>query len=172
MPTGKLGDLLPHVDLKILDQGTTQRSPNLKTFLRSLAVDGALDLIQRIDPTHDLDRNWRERNVLFASGLATRILFNIGHSEERAARMRPARGFPDWSRIAPSQIELVMPVIGVSLQDASISRQMPLGMLALAIAGVVEHRRRRARSTKRPIISHVNPASPRVGLPLGQHRHG
>jgi hypothetical protein len=34
--------------------------------------------------------------------------------------MCPARGFPDRPGMTPSQIELVIPVIGVSLQDARI----------------------------------------------------
>jgi hypothetical protein len=35
--------------------------------------------------------------------------------------------------MAPSQIELVIPVIGVGLQDAGIPRQMRPGMLAPAV---------------------------------------
>ena len=38
--------------------------------------------------------------------------------------------------------------------------QMRLGMLALAVARVVEHCRWRARATKRPVVPDVNPASP------------
>src|SRR5437762_12720575 len=45
-------------------------------------------------------------------------------------------------------------------------------MFALAVARVIEHRRRRPRSTKTPIVPHVNPASPGVGLGAGQDRHG
>ena len=74
--------------------------------------------------------------------------------------------------MAPGQIELVVPVIGVGLQDAGIPRQMRLRMLAPAVARVVEHRRRRTGSAKRPVVPHINPASPRVGLSLGQDRHG
>src|SRR5258705_131032 len=134
VPTRELGDLLPHIDLKILDQGPAQRPPNIQALLRTLAIDRPLDLEQRIDPTHDLDRNWGERDFLFAGGLAARILFNVGHGKERQPRMRPAPSLPDRSRIAPSQIELVIPVIGVSLQDAGIPGQMRLRMLALAVA--------------------------------------
>ncbi len=64
--------------------------------------------------------------------------------------MDPTRRFPDRSRVAFRQIELIVPVIGVGLQDAGISRQMRLGMLAPAVAGVVEHRRRRPGAAKRP----------------------
>ena len=74
--------------------------------------------------------------------------------------------------MASSQIELIIPIIGVGLQDAGIPGQMCLRVLAPAVARVVEHRRRRAGSTKGLVVPHVNPASPRVGLSLGQYRHG
>src|ERR1700738_5416523 len=61
--------------------------------------------------------------------------------------------------ISPSQIELVIPVIGIRLQDTGISGQMGLGMFALAVARVVEHRRRRPRSTKGPVVPHINPGA-------------
>jgi hypothetical protein len=61
----------------------------------SNAIDGALDLEQRIDPPHDLDRNGRERDLLLAGGLAP--------------RMDPTRRFPDRSRVASRQIELAYP---------------------------------------------------------------
>jgi hypothetical protein len=48
--------------------------------------------------------------------------------------MRPAGSLPDWLWLASRQIELVVPVIGVGLQDAGIPRQMRLRMFALAIA--------------------------------------
>ena len=49
---------------------------------------------------------------------------------------------------------------------------MRLGMLALAVARVVEHRRWRARATKGPVVPDVDPAPSCVGLSLGQYRHG
>src|SRR5215471_17881875 len=58
---GELGELLAHLDLKILNQGPTEPAPNLETLLRTLAIDRSLDLKQRIDPTHDLDRDRGER---------------------------------------------------------------------------------------------------------------
>ena len=47
-------------------------------------------------------------------------------TQQAASRIGPG--------LAPGQIELVVPVIGVGLQDAGISGQMRLGMLALAVA--------------------------------------
>src|SRR5262249_49114375 len=140
-----------------------------KALLRTLAIDRSLDLKECIDPTHRLDRDRREGDFLFAGSLATCVLFNIGHSEERTTCMCPARGFPDRSRFAPSQIELVITIVGVGLQDAGVTRQMRLRMLALAVARVIEYRRRRAGATKRPVVPDVDPASPGVGLSLGQH---
>jgi len=172
MAPGQPGELLAHVELKILDQRLAQRPPRVQTLLRGPADDGTLDLKQGIDPPHDLDRDRGERDVPLAGGLAARVLLDVGHNEERPPRMRPARGLPDRSGLTPGQIELLVPVIGVGLQNAGIPRQMRLRMLAPAVARVVEHRRRWIGPAERPVVPHVNPASPRVGLALGQHRHG
>lgn len=132
--TRQFGELFAHVDLKVLDQRPAQRLSHLKTLLGALAIDGAFDLEQRIDPPHDLDGDRRERDFLLSGALAPRILFDVGHGKERAPSMRPAGSLPDRPGLAPGQIELVVPVIGVGLQDAGIPGQMPLRMLALAVA--------------------------------------
>ena len=44
---------------------------------------------------------------------------------------------------------------------------MPAG----PVARVIEHRRRRIPPAERPIVAHVNPTSPGVGLALGQDRN-
>lgn len=124
MATGELGELPQHVDVKIIDERTAELLPYLQALAGALAIGGALDLEQRIDPAHDLDRDRRERDFLLAGGLAPRILFEIGNGEERTPAMRPAGRFPDRPRMAPRKIELVVAVIGVGLQDAGIPRQM------------------------------------------------
>ena len=50
--------------------------------------------------------------------------------------MHPTRRFPDRTRLAVRQIQLVVAVIGVRLQDACVARQMRLRMLAPPIARV------------------------------------
>jgi len=57
-----------------------------------------------------------ESGISFLPAALRRILFDIGHGEERAPRMDPTRRFLDRSRVASRQIELVVPVIGVGLQ--------------------------------------------------------
>ena len=86
-PLLELGSSSPHIDPKILDDRSAQRSPNIQPLKRTFAIDRPLNLEQRVDPTDDLDRNWGERDFLFAGGFAPRVLFDVGHSEERAARM-------------------------------------------------------------------------------------
>ena len=49
---------------------------------------------------------------------------------------------------------------------------MRLRMLALAIARVVEHRRRRPGASKGFVVANVNPASPGVGFAFGENWHG
>lgn len=93
MSTGELGELFPHVDLKFLDQRSAQRLSGYQTLLDSPAIDGALDLEQRIDPAHHLDRDRRQRDFLLAGSLASRILFDISHGEERKPRGCHDMGF-------------------------------------------------------------------------------
>ena len=54
--------------------------------------------------TDYLHRDWRERDVLFAGGLAPGILFSVGRDEEWAPPMCPARGFGGGSgpRVLPT----------------------------------------------------------------------
>ena len=92
--------------------------------------------------------------------------------EERPAGMRPARRLDDRARLAVGFIELGVAAISVGLEDPGIAGQMRLRMLAAAIARVIEHRRRRRRPGERPIVAHIDPTSPDVGLALGQDRHG
>ena len=82
-------------------------------------IDGALDLEQGIEPPHDLDRDRGERDFPFAGGPATRILFDVGHGEEPTPCMRPARGFPDRSRMAPGQIDTQLADLGTSAPGSS-----------------------------------------------------
>ena len=131
---GELGELRAHIDMKIVDQWPAQRLADGQALLGALAIDGSLDLEQRVDAAHDLDRDRRQRDLLLARGLAPGVLLDVGHGEERAPGMHPTRRLQDGPRTSPGQIELVVPVIGVRLQDAGISGQMRLRMLALAIA--------------------------------------
>ena len=86
--------------------------------------------------------------------------------------MRPTGRLPDRARLVVDEIELVVAVIGVGLQDAGVSRQMRLRMLAAPIARIVEHRSRRPDAAERPVVAHIDPAASGVGLALRQNRHG
>ena len=80
--------------------------------------------------------------------------------------------FPDRTWFSVWQIQLVVTVIGVGLQDAGVTRQMRLRMLALAIARVIEDRGGRSCAAERFVVAHVGPQPPGVGFALRQHRHG
>ena len=45
-------------------------------------------------------------------------------------------------------------------------------MIAAAVWRIEEHRRRRVRSAKRPVVAHISPQPASAGLARGQHRHG
>ena len=44
-------------------------------------------------------------------------------------------------------------------------------MFGLAVARVIEHRRRRGLAPEGTIVSDVNPATPNISLAFGQDRH-
>ena len=85
--------------------------------------------------------------------------------------MHPACRLDQRPRLAVGLVQLGVSGIGVGLEDPGIAGQMRLRVLAAAIARVIEHRCRRRRPAKRPVVAHVNPTSPGVGLALGQNRH-
>ena len=126
--------LRAHVETEIVNQRPAQHPPDSQTFLGALAIDGSLDLEQRVDAAHDLDRDGRQRDLFLARGLASRVLLDVGHGEERAPGVHPTRRLQDRSGTPSDLIELVVPVIGVRLQDTGIASQMALRVLAPAIA--------------------------------------
>ena len=85
--------------------------------------------------------------------------------------MDPAGRLQDRPRLAIRLVQLVVSAISVGLENPSVVGEMRLGMLAGAVARVIEHRCRRHGAAERAIVAHVNPTSPGVGLALGQDRH-
>ena len=117
------------------------------------------------------DRDRRERDRFLARSLPPGVLLQIGHGEERAPGVDPAPRFQDRDRdFGSGKVELAITIEGVGLEETGISGQMALRMLALAVARVIKHRRRRRCSAKRPVVANIDPASPRIGLALGQNR--
>jgi len=89
MSARRPGRLLAHVGFEIVDQGPARGASDRETL--ALAVDRALDRKQRVDAARDLDGDRREQDFLLSRSLAARVLLDIGHGEEGAARMRPSR---------------------------------------------------------------------------------
>ena len=87
----------------------------------------------------------------FAPGAGSQI----GQDEEPAAAMNRTRRFQNQARLASLRIKLVVSAIRIGLEDTGISVQMALGVLAGAVAGVIEHRRRRCRATERAVIADI-----------------
>jgi hypothetical protein len=68
-----------HPYLEVGDQRRAVLLAGGKTLLRRLAVDGALDLEQGVDPADSLERQGRDNNgLLLALRLGSRGGFNIG----------------------------------------------------------------------------------------------
>ena len=81
LPPCELSELQAHIGLEILVQGRAQLAARRQAFLCAQAIDGSLDLEQGADAAHDLDRDRRHRDFLFAGSLATLVFLKIGHGE-------------------------------------------------------------------------------------------
>ena len=97
--------------------------PHRQTVTGRHAIDRALDGEEFIDPTDGFD--------------GQRRLSEIAQLEELAPAMAPARRLGDRPGLAPAVVEIAEPGIGIGLQDAGISGEMPGGMLARAVADQV-----------------------------------
>jgi hypothetical protein len=104
-------------------------------------VDLALDREDRIDAAHSFRRQ--------------RCFAGIGNDKEVAPAVAPAGRLGDRSRSSPGIVEIAEAGIGVGLEDSVISGQMPGRMLAVAIARVIEDRRRRVRPAERAIVPNI-----------------
>jgi hypothetical protein len=121
------------------------------------SVDLTLNVEDRIDPAHRLDRQWR--------------FGDIGEHKQHASTMTLTCRFGNRARSATDCIEIIEAGISIGPQDPTIACKMPARMLATAIARVEEHRGGLRRSTERPIVTHVNPETTGDGLSPGQNRH-
>src|SRR3984885_10003451 len=151
----ELGALLSHPGLQIGDQRRAELLSNGATPFRTLSVDRPLDLEQLIDPTDRFQRQRRDRRRLFALRLATGILGQIRHYEERPPGMDPTGGFQDRTGRAAALVKLAIAFIGVSLGDPGVVGQMSLRMFAGPVTRVIKHRPRRRRAAKRLVVPHV-----------------
>jgi len=136
-----------------------------------VAVDRALDIEQRVDAPDRLQGQRRDYAGGVALRLAPGIGGDIGHDEERPPCMHPTRRLDKRARLAIGLVELVVAGIGVGLENPGIAGQMRVRVLAAAITRVIEHRRRWRRPGKRPVVAHIDPTSPGIGLAFGQDRH-
>src|SRR5262249_53949743 len=84
--------------------------------------------------------------------------------------MAPAQCRRDRSLRTRRIVELIVPAIGICLQDASEGLKMPGGMLVPAITrGVIQRRRWRA-TVKGPVVTHIGPDVACARFTLGQDR--
>ena len=106
-------------------------------------VNLALDGKQRIDA----------RNRLAGD----RRLVEPSQIEELAPGMGPTGGLDDWSWLAGGFVEAVEPGIGIRLHQPGEACQMLLGMFAATVVRIEEHRCRRPRTGKGPVVADIGP---------------
>ena len=171
LPRDELGALLAHPGFQIGNERRAEFLADRLAPFGALAVDRPLDLEQSIDPADHFQRQRRDHCRLLALSLATRVLGQIRHHEERATGVDPTGRFQDRARRAARLVELAIAAVGVGLEYSGVVGQVRLGMLAGPIARVIEHCRWRRRPAERLIVAHIDPDSAGVGLTLGQDRH-
>ncbi len=86
--------------------------------------------------------------------------------------MRPTRGLDDRPRYSIRLVQGVVAGIGISLQDAGIAGQVLVRVFGRPVPRVAEHRGRRRRSAKGPVVTDIGPDPASDGLAPGQHGDG
>src|ERR1700759_4240113 len=91
--------------------------------------------------------------------------------KEVPAAVAPARRLDNRRGLPPGIIETVEARERIGLHDAGVTGEMFAGMIAGAVARVVEHRRGRILAAKRAVVADIGPDATGDGLELCQYRH-
>ena len=109
-----------HPDLQVGNQRCDAIPAHGQALIRRQAVDRALGVEDGVDPPHSFNSEW--------------CLGNLCQLEKVAPPVGPTPSRHQRFRLAQRRIEIVEPGVGVSLEDAAVSTQMPLGMFTTAVA--------------------------------------
>lgn len=93
------------------------------------AVDGALDLKQRIEACDRLQRDRRDRFALLTFYLPS-IFLDVSQLEEAPPRMDKAKRRRNRQRLLLRAEQGLKAVVAIGLRHTGEGGQMPLGMLA------------------------------------------
>ena len=172
-------------DVHVLEKRPALFLAHRAPLVRAAAVDGALDLEQRIEAS---DRLQRDRGDGFALLAFPGVFLDVGQLEEASPRMGQAKRRCDRQYLLERIEQWLEAVVAIGLQDTGEGGQMLLGMLASSVArGVIDRRRRRrlrrrglrgklilarrgdeffSRRSKRPTYRQAEPPDP-SGPPSG-----
>ena len=129
------------------------------------AVDGALDLEQRIEAPDSLQRDRRDR---FAFLALPGGFLDVSQLEEAPPCMGEAKRRRNRQHLLLRVEQRLEAVVAVGLQDAGEGGQMPLRVFAASDARSVIDRRRRRRPGEGTVIAHIGPDPPGRALALRQ----
>ena len=155
--------------MQFLDEMARMLPPGRKPRLGRHAVYAAFDVEQGVDAGDSLQR---DRRALVSRLALSHIAGNVCELEELAPCMAPAQGAEHRRGTAVGMIEVVVAAVGVGLQRALPSNEMPVGVDLLAIGGEVEERCGRSTAREGAVVADVGPEP---GLPRcapSQKRHG
>ena len=167
----ELGALLAHPGLELGDERGTLGLARREPLIGVEAVDGTLDLEQRVDAPDGLERDGGDHGGVLSFGLASGARGDVGQHEELAPAMGPAARLQDKAWTSIGFVELAESAVSVGLQDPGVRGEMALRMFASSITRVVEHGRGRCSAAEGPVVAHIDPCPAGMGLALGQNRH-
>ncbi len=104
-------------------------------LLRRAAIDGPLDLEQRVEAQDRRQGDWGDGLALVA---LARLLLDVGEFEEAAPRMGEAERRRNRRRFRSRVEQWREAIVAVGLQNAGEPGQMLLRMLASPVAGSVK----------------------------------
>lgn len=145
---------------------------NLEPLIGGEAVDLPLDLEQRVDAAHDVqrDRRYHRRNLALRPRLAARRCLNVRHHEEGATGMAPTPRFEDRLRSSRRIVECAVAAVGIGLEEPLPTGEVRGRMGPGAIGRVVEHGRRRGTAAEGAVVADIGPYAPGRRFSLREHR--
>ena len=129
------GTLGAHPVFELRDERRAPLPAHREAPLGGLAVDHALDIEQRVDAPHSLQRQRRDRRRTLAAPLAGR---NVGEFIKLASPVCPTERFRDGPRRSAGLVEPPVAGVGVGLQDPCEAPKMLDRVIARTVSGVAE----------------------------------
>lgn len=151
----ELSARVAHPGFELGDERARQLPPNRQPLSGRAAVDGALDIEDRIDPGERIAGERRDDDLLVLRAPCERR--HVDELKERPSCMAPAQRAQERLATCTGSEQGVVARIGIGLDDAVISVEMRKRMLAAPVTRIVEDGSGRRRTSERAIVADIGP---------------